>query len=81
MHGVIETCHLSQPRLIDVCSSVRFTETDYLETFADNPGDIYDASNIDKAMMNCFMQTRKFVMAQYDLTENEATVSCSLAEK
>ena len=40
-----------------------FTETDYLETFAANPGGIYDASSIDKAMANTYTQTRKFVMA------------------
>lgn len=49
-----------------------FTETDYLETFSESPGDIYGASSIDKAMMNCFSQTRKFVMAEYSLTEAEA---------
>ena len=50
----------------------RFTETDYLETFFTNPGDIYGASSTDKAMMNTFAQTRDFVMAQYGLTEREA---------
>ena len=50
-----------------------FTETDYLETYADNPGDIYGASSIDKAMKNAFTQTRKFVMAEYGLTDAEAT--------
>ena len=49
-----------------------FTETDYLETFAANPGDIYGASSIDKAMANTYTQTRKFVMAAYGLTEPEA---------
>jgi acetamidase/formamidase len=49
-----------------------FTETDYLETFADNPSDIYGASNIDSAAKNAFTQTRKFIMAQYGLTEYEA---------
>ena len=49
-----------------------FTETDYLETFADNPGDIYGASSIDKAMANTYTQTRKFVMAAYGLTADEA---------
>ena len=49
-----------------------FTETDYLKTYADNPGVIYGASSIDKAMMNAFTQTRKFVMAEYDLTNAEA---------
>jgi acetamidase/formamidase len=51
----------------------RFTETDYLETYAENPSDIYGASSIDPAMKNCYKQTRKFLMAQYGLTENEAT--------
>jgi acetamidase/formamidase len=45
---------------------------DRLETFSDNPGNIYGASSIDKAMMNCFNQTRKFVMAEYNITEAEA---------
>ena len=49
-----------------------FTETDYLEKFFDNPSDIYGASSTDKAMMNTFAQTRDFVMAQYNLTEQEA---------
>ena len=50
-----------------------FTETNYLETYADNPGDIYSNSSIDKAMKNCYTQTRKFVMARWGLTEIEAT--------
>ena len=49
-----------------------FTETDYLETYAENPSDIYSASSIDSATRNAFAQTRKFIMAQYDLTEYEA---------
>jgi acetamidase/formamidase len=49
-----------------------FTETDYLETFFENPGDIYSASSIDAAAKNAFSQTRKFIMAQYGLTEYEA---------
>ena len=49
-----------------------FTEIDYLETYAANPGDIYGASSIDDAMKNCYTQTRKFVMAAYGLTEPEA---------
>jgi len=50
-----------------------FTETNYLETYAENPSDIYSNSSIDKAMKNCYTQTRKFVMARWGLTENEAT--------
>lgn len=50
-----------------------FTATDYLETFADNPGDIYGASSIDAAMKNAYTQTRKFMMARWGLTEMEAT--------
>jgi acetamidase/formamidase len=49
-----------------------FTETDYLETFADNPGDIFGASSIDKAMKNAYTQTRKFLMNAYGVTEIEA---------
>jgi acetamidase/formamidase len=49
-----------------------FTETDYLESFASDPGDIYGASDLDKAAQNTFSQTRKFVMAEYGLTEAEA---------
>ncbi len=49
-----------------------FTETDYLETYFDNPADIYSNSDIDSAAKNAFSQTRKFIMAQYDLTEYEA---------
>lgn len=50
-----------------------FTETNYLETYAENPGNIYSNSSIDKAMKNCYTQTRKFVMARWGLTEIEAT--------
>jgi acetamidase/formamidase len=50
-----------------------FTETDCLETLSESPGDMYGASSIDKAMMNTFTQTRKFVMAEYSLTEAEAS--------
>ena len=49
-----------------------FTEIDYLETYAANPGDIYGASSIDDAMKNCYTQTRKFLMAKYGLTDAEA---------
>jgi len=49
-----------------------FTEIDYLETFSENPGDIYGVSNLDDAMKNTFSQTRKFIMAAYNLTEREA---------
>jgi acetamidase/formamidase len=55
------------------CIIISFTETDYLETYADNPGYIYGASSIDKAMKNAYTQTRKFVMAEYGLTEAEVT--------
>jgi acetamidase/formamidase len=48
-----------------------FTETDYLETYSENPGDIYSNSNLDSATKNAFTQTRKFLMAQYNLTEAE----------
>ena len=50
-----------------------FTEIDYLETYAANPGDIYGASSIDGAAKNTFAQARKFLMAKYDLTDDEAT--------
>jgi len=49
----------------------RFTETDYLETYFDDPSQIYGASSIDKAAFNAFTQTRKFLMAEYNLTEAE----------
>jgi len=49
-----------------------FTEKDYLETYKDNPGEIYGASSIDKAMMNTYLTTRTFVMAAYGLSEAEA---------
>jgi hypothetical protein len=50
----------------------RFTATDYLETFADNPSSIYGASSVDNATRNCFTQTRKFLIAEYNLTEAES---------
>ena len=46
---------------------------EYFKTYAENPGDIYSNSSIDKAMKNCYTQTRKFVMARWGLTEIEAT--------
>ena len=49
-----------------------FTETDYLETYKEDPSQIYGASDINKAMMNAFAQTRDFIMAEYSLTEYEA---------
>ena len=49
-----------------------FTETDYLETFAESPGDIYGTSALDPSMANAYQQTRKFLMAMYDITEAEA---------
>ena len=49
-----------------------FTETDYLETFAESPGDIYGTSSLDPAMANAYQQTRKFLMAMYEITEAEA---------
>jgi hypothetical protein len=62
---------ISEPH--KTCTLARFTETDYLETFFANPSDIYGASSVDKAIKNAFTQTRKFIMAQYALTEMEAT--------
>lgn len=49
-----------------------FTETDYLAAYPNNPGDIYGASSIDKAMVNAYKQTRKFMMAAYGMSEIEA---------
>merc|ERR1712023_174229 len=46
-----------------------FTEIDYLETYASNPGDIYSNSAIDPAMHNTYTQARKFIMSEYDLTQ------------
>ena len=37
----------------------RFTEIDYLETYAANPGDIYGASSIDGAAKNTFTSVWK----------------------
>ena len=50
-----------------------FTETDYLDTYSENPSDIYGQSSIDKAMKNAFTQTRKFMMARWSLNELEVT--------
>lgn len=49
-----------------------FTETDYLATYAADPSQIFSNSDINKAMMNAFMQTRKLLMNQYGLREGEA---------
>jgi acetamidase/formamidase len=43
-----------------------------LETYANDLGAIYANSEIDSAMSNAYKQTRKFLMAQYGLTEPEA---------
>ena len=43
-----------------------------METYAESPSDIYGNSAIDPAMANTYMQTRKFIMALYGLTEPEA---------
>ncbi|KAJ1458243.1 hypothetical protein M885DRAFT_480473 [Pelagophyceae sp. CCMP2097] len=51
-----------------------FTERDYLETYFENPSMIFSASTpIDKAMKNAFIQTRRFLMAAYELSDAEAT--------
>jgi acetamidase/formamidase len=50
-----------------------FTEIDYLETYAEKPELIFGASSVDKAMKNAFTQSRKFLMAAYDLSDAEAT--------
>lgn len=55
--------------ILSICS---FTEVDYLETYAENPSDIYSKSSVDGAMSNAYAQTRKFLMAMYSLTEAEA---------
>ena len=44
-----------------------------METYAENPSEIYSNSAIDPAMKNAFMQTRKYIMRKYFLTEAEAT--------
>lgn len=49
-----------------------FTYTDYLEDFAENPGDVYSNSEIDPVMKNAFTQCRKWMMAKYGLSEFEA---------
>jgi len=49
-----------------------FTQRDYLETYKDNPGDIYSHSDINSAMMNTYRTTRGFVMDAYNLNEAEA---------
>ena len=49
-----------------------FTKRDYLETFSENPGEIYGASSIDDAMMNTYITVRAFVMLAYGLNEAEA---------
>jgi acetamidase/formamidase len=77
VHGYVENAWkfgpLASPSdtLILLSFSSRFTETDYLDTYFDNPGAIYDNSSIDKATKNTFTQTRKFLMAEYGLTEAE----------
>lgn len=43
-----------------------------MDTYAENPSDIYGNSAIDPAMANTYMQTRKFLMALYGMTEPEA---------
>lgn len=43
-----------------------------METYAENPSQIYFNSAIDPAMANAYLQTRKFVMAMFLITEAEA---------
>jgi len=50
-----------------------FTEIDYLETYSEDPGDIYGASSIDDAAKNTFSQARKFLMNKYFISDEEAT--------
>mmetsp|Transcript_42705 Transcript_42705/g.89221 ORF Transcript_42705/g.89221 Transcript_42705/m.89221 type:complete len:451 (+) Transcript_42705:114-1466(+) len=49
-----------------------FTKRDYLETFKENPAQIFDVSNIDEAMMNTYLTTRSFMMTTYNVSEAEA---------
>ena len=49
-----------------------FTHTNYLADFpVGEEGGVYGDSSIDPAMKNTFMQTRKWMMAKYALTEFE----------
>ena len=49
-----------------------FTHTDYLADFpVGEEGGVYADSSIDPAMKNAYTQTRKWMMAKYDLTEFE----------
>merc|ERR1712048_1089249 len=50
-----------------------FTHTNYLAAFAPGEeGNVYTTSSIDLTMKNAFTQTRKWMMAKYDLTEFES---------
>lgn len=51
---------------------VHIHSDDYLNTFFDDPSQIYGVSSLEDATKNAFIQTRKFLMAQYSLTEYEA---------
>ncbi len=54
------------------CIFQAFTHTDYLADFPEGEeGGVYADSSIDPAMKNAFTQTRKWMMAKYDLTEFE----------
>jgi len=50
-----------------------FTKIDYLATYPDDPAAIYGTSSIDAALKNTFAQTRRFLMAMYGVTDDEAT--------
>lgn len=58
----------------------RFTKTNYLETFGDNPDDVFknpdDLSKdtkLGEAMSNVFLQARKWMMAEYSISDLLAT--------
>jgi len=55
-----------------------YTDVDYLETYAENPKEVFAHSNIEGAMANVFQQTRKFLMLTYGITDQEATSVISL---
>jgi acetamidase/formamidase len=50
-----------------------FTEIDYLAAYPEDPALIYGKSSIDSALKNTFTQTRKFLMAMYGVSDDEAT--------
>lgn len=55
-----------------------YTYTDYLKEL-NPPGTIYGLSTLDRAMTNCYLQTRDWMMRTFELTEDQAVTAITVA--